>query len=255
MPFHLPKPLHGWRAFVGEVGIIVFGVLIALGAEQAVEAYHWRVEVDAARQAMAIELSDSIGQSYERERLSPCIERRLDTISAILTRASRTGRLPPVGPIGKPLNRTWVDSAWQTTISGQTASHFSRHELNQLGYIYDYVGRARRGSEEELLAWTDLQSISGPGRPVSSDEVSRLIRDVERARTWDTYVGIASGYMRQQTGQVALPYDQGTIEESSWQVTSPRFCDPVGTDIPPEYGHSSVEGAAKLARRQPFTIH
>ena len=29
MHLHLPKPLHGWRAFVGEVGIIVLGVLIA----------------------------------------------------------------------------------------------------------------------------------------------------------------------------------------------------------------------------------
>lgn len=35
--FHLPKPLHGWREFLGEEGIIVFGVLIALGAEQIVE--------------------------------------------------------------------------------------------------------------------------------------------------------------------------------------------------------------------------
>jgi hypothetical protein len=38
MHFHLPKPLHGWREFGGEVGIIVLGVLIALGAEQIVES-------------------------------------------------------------------------------------------------------------------------------------------------------------------------------------------------------------------------
>jgi hypothetical protein len=42
MQFHLPKPLHGWRAFVGEVGIIVLGVLIALTAGQVVEWVHWR---------------------------------------------------------------------------------------------------------------------------------------------------------------------------------------------------------------------
>jgi hypothetical protein len=45
MHFHLPKPLHGWRAFVGEVGIIVLGVSIALGAEQAVETMHHRAQV------------------------------------------------------------------------------------------------------------------------------------------------------------------------------------------------------------------
>ena len=32
MDFHLPKPLHGWREFVGEVRTTVLGVLIALGA-------------------------------------------------------------------------------------------------------------------------------------------------------------------------------------------------------------------------------
>jgi len=34
MHIPLPKPLHGWRAFVGEVGIIVLGVLIALAFGQ-----------------------------------------------------------------------------------------------------------------------------------------------------------------------------------------------------------------------------
>jgi hypothetical protein len=255
MHFHLPKPLHGWRQFVGEVGIIVLGVLIALGAEQAVEEWHWRGEVDDARKAMAIELSDSIGQSYERDRLSPCIERRLDSISAILTRASRTGRLPPVGKVGKPLYRTWVTSAWQTTIGGQTASHFSRRELNQLGYIYDYVERAGRASDQEMLAWIDLQSISGPGRPISSDELSRLIRDVERARAWDTTISVISAYMRQLTEQVALPYDRQTIRESSWQITSSSYCDPIGSDIPSDYGHLSLDDAARLARRSTLTIH
>ncbi len=255
MHVHLPKPLHGWRAFVGEVGIIVLGVLIALGAEQVVEALHWRQEVSEARTAIAYELSDSIGQSYERERLSPCIEARLDSISAILSEASRTGRLPPVGMIGKPLNRTWVDSAWKTTIGGQTAAHFSRRELNQLGYIYDYVERAGRGTDQEMLAWTDLQSISGPGRPVSPDEVSRLIRDVERARAWDNYVGGASAFIHQLARQVALPYDKQTITESSWQPTNASYCGPIGTRVPEGYGHSSLEDAAKIARRSPFTIH
>ena len=56
MHFHLPKPLHGWREFLGEVGIIVIGVLIALGAEQVVESIHWRESVSQMRQAMRSEL-------------------------------------------------------------------------------------------------------------------------------------------------------------------------------------------------------
>ena len=52
MHFHLPKPLHGWREFVGEVGIIVLGVLIALGAEQVIDNLHSRNEVKQTRQAL-----------------------------------------------------------------------------------------------------------------------------------------------------------------------------------------------------------
>ena len=40
--FRLPKPLHCWREFAGEVAIIVMGVLIALGAEQVVISFNDR---------------------------------------------------------------------------------------------------------------------------------------------------------------------------------------------------------------------
>ena len=38
MRFTSLTPIHGWRAFWGEVGIIVIGVLIALGARQVAMA-------------------------------------------------------------------------------------------------------------------------------------------------------------------------------------------------------------------------
>jgi hypothetical protein len=49
MHFHLPKPLHRWRAFAGEVGIIVLGVLIALGAEQVAQWIHEQNDVKELR--------------------------------------------------------------------------------------------------------------------------------------------------------------------------------------------------------------
>jgi len=55
MLFKLPRPLHGWRAFFGEVAIIVFGVLIALAFGQLVDAW-WRDKVSHAEAAMRLEL-------------------------------------------------------------------------------------------------------------------------------------------------------------------------------------------------------
>src|SRR5438067_2189068 len=81
MEVHRPKPAHGWRAFLGEVGIIVLGVLIALVAEQAVRAMEWRHKVHAAEAAMAIELRDDDGpQAYARAVMHPCLQQALDGI-------------------------------------------------------------------------------------------------------------------------------------------------------------------------------
>ena len=46
MEIHRPKAVHSWRELLKEIGIIVIGVVIALGAEQAVESLHWMRQVD-----------------------------------------------------------------------------------------------------------------------------------------------------------------------------------------------------------------
>lgn len=46
MEVQKPKPWRGWREFGKEVATIVLGVLIAIGAEQAVEQPQALVEQD-----------------------------------------------------------------------------------------------------------------------------------------------------------------------------------------------------------------
>ncbi len=41
MEIHKPKAVHRWREFLIEIGTITFGILIALGLEQGIEALHW----------------------------------------------------------------------------------------------------------------------------------------------------------------------------------------------------------------------
>src|SRR6478609_8980611 len=94
MHFHIPKPLHGWRAFAGEVGIIVVGVLIALGAEQVAENVHERHVAEQARENVRAEAA--MDASFIQGRLSAqgCVERRLAELSDILGRAGE-GDLHP----------------------------------------------------------------------------------------------------------------------------------------------------------------
>ena len=72
MHFHLPKPLHGWREFAGEVGIIVIGVLIALSAEQVVEDWQWHQKLAAAKKSIDFELNAQLDYSEEVVGLARC---------------------------------------------------------------------------------------------------------------------------------------------------------------------------------------
>jgi hypothetical protein len=82
MHFHLPKPLHGWREFAGEVGIIVIGVIIAIGIEQFVQAIHWRNEVSNSRVAIADDIERNNRAFAFRLAAHDCIADRLVTLKS-----------------------------------------------------------------------------------------------------------------------------------------------------------------------------
>jgi hypothetical protein len=91
--FHLPKPLHGWRAFVGEVVIIVIGVLIALGAEQVVESIHGRQNVAELRGGLDGELADDRARWEEMRSEDRCTLQRLDALERWVATAPPNARL------------------------------------------------------------------------------------------------------------------------------------------------------------------
>lgn len=84
MLFRLPVPRHGWRAFWGEVGIIVLGVLTALVAQQVVEGLSQRSQARAAERAIREEIEINFARLRERSSVKPCVDRRLDEIQALI---------------------------------------------------------------------------------------------------------------------------------------------------------------------------
>src|SRR5665213_1446672 len=89
MHVHLPKPLHGWREFAGEVGIIVLGVLIALAFEQGVEAWHSMQERDHIVRALSSEAVAMAENATERVGLNKCNGDRLAELAAKLNQPNQ----------------------------------------------------------------------------------------------------------------------------------------------------------------------
>ncbi len=255
MHFHLPKPLHGWREFTGEVGIIVIGVLIALGAEQVVEKIHWRSEVGAARSALGYELADSVGEGFEREHIYDCVEQRLNFLAATLDQADRAGRLPPLASPGSPPFRTWLDATWKTTMAGQTASHFSRPELNVYGDIYVFVQNLQEVGPRELTVWSRLDGIAGPGRQIAPAEVERLRNDIAEARLLNWLTTVSGMRLREAADKGKIGYDAGVVREYAERPRSNfSVCRPMNAKPPEHYASSSLDNPLEHLRQSPLVI-
>lgn len=182
MHFHLPKPLHGWREFVGEVGIIVVGVLIALGAEQLVEAAHWRDKVESAKKSIDFELNLQLDLSDEVIRFGACDDRYIDALEAAIIRHDRTaiGKLHDTQP---PFQfRPWRSTAWQSAMSTQVADHIPADELSQYAFMFSSFTDMLRFQDSIIENFGDatVGRLGGPTDPASTE---LQLKAAERLRT------------------------------------------------------------------------
>lgn len=182
MHFHLPKPLHGWRELIGEVGIIVIGILIALGGEQLVEARQWHDKVEAAKDSINIELNTELDYSEEVMALSNCAPKFVNALeSAILRHDSRTiAKLHDIQPPFDP--RPWRSTAWQAAMSTEVADHFGRGELAQYAFMSNSFEDVRRAQEAMLNDFADATTgrLGGPSDPAT---INAQLAAAERFRT------------------------------------------------------------------------
>jgi hypothetical protein len=179
MHFHLPKPLHGWREFVGEVAIIVLGVLIALGAESAVQSIEWRHKVDAAVADMNNELSAGDGpEAYERVALHDCVAMHLNRVRAAVERADRADSRRLIDQFWLP-NRTWDSLARDAANSADVAAHMPHERMFQYRIAYEMVPDMQRLAEKELADLGHFRGLPASGGPLATDEKLSEIAAIE----------------------------------------------------------------------------
>lgn len=186
MHFHLPKPLHGWREFAGEVGIIVVGVLIALGAEQVVETIHWRDAARTARDSVSEEMQDHYFAASEMAIAQPCIDRQLELLEQAVTAPGPYRPVPSYsegafrfsfrGPA-----RAWSDHVWESVSNDGTAAHFDRKSRLGFAAFYGLVEYIRAKNAEADMLRLRLAALSQPIQPDAAARAA-LVADIEEAR-------------------------------------------------------------------------
>ena len=147
MQVRLPKPLHGWRAFAGEVGVIVLGVLIALGAQQVVETIHDRQDVNELRGALRGELADDRARWEHMRAQDNCTEQRLDLLEKWAATAPPDARLTHNPYVVMLWNMH--SSAWDLAKTSPAATHIPLKERLTYADLYGAIDNWRQFFDEE----------------------------------------------------------------------------------------------------------
>ena len=171
---HLPKPLHGWRAFAGEVGVIVLGVLVALGAQEAVEALHWKHEVAAARSALSQDMAQSNRVFAYRVAAHDCVARRLSRIQDIIEQSAQHQAPPKVEGVFPDIGNALFKNAWETSRAAEVLAHFDRKSLGLYGAYYLQLDNIGAFMMRENDDWGILRVLEGNPDRLGPNDIAGL---------------------------------------------------------------------------------
>lgn len=219
MHLHLPKAIHGWREFAKEVGIIVLGVLIALGFEQVVQMWRWHEQVRTTRAALTNEVILSALWAEERLAVQPCLHQRVRELVTKLNSGAMnwTGDPLMVGrarhPIGREFetaipvvyrtpHRPWLTDEWETAKATGVVDHMDREDVRLFEFIFRSVGELQAYQDQETTLQPQISYLSFNQ---NLDPQSRVQALVTLARL-DYLNGIETGMAREMLSAARLAH-------------------------------------------------
>jgi hypothetical protein len=164
------------------VGIIVVGVLIALAAEQLVDAWQWREKTARAEDAMRIELADDDGpQAYARELIGACLDNEItkirddaDTAPPDQLRKWTAAYAPPF--------RTWDSEAWKIVVASDIGSHMGSERLIAWSAPYRFLPQLTEEDQREARLVIELRADLPPSGNPSPSDLKALRLDAAQLR-------------------------------------------------------------------------
>ena len=224
MHFRLPKPLHGWRAFAGEVGVVVLGVLLALGAQQVVQSVQWRSDVHDFRAAVDTELQFNLAASEYRIRQSPCLVRRLAELNR-WSAAQRAGQaVPLLREIGYPKRVSPGTSVWDSR-NGDLTGHVPIEARLAYSDLYDLIGNQWDLLQGERQTWLSLNGFNHATK-LSPEDLIRLDELIFRAKTYNRFIVGDQSDFAPDVRSLGLRASFGRLTPTITPL-DPEFCKPL----------------------------
>ena len=184
---HKLKPIKNWREFAKEVGIIVLGVVIALGGEQAVEAIHHKSEVRELRAALNEELAFDMGVQQLSVAQIPCTQARVRELASWAGSWQAHRPLKLAGAMPFPAVRNFRTATWRYA-AGPAISLLPLRQRTAYARFYDSIETVDSRKERSLEAWGDLQKYRFAAE-IDREDLRHIADDIGAIATFDNVGG------------------------------------------------------------------
>ena len=162
-------------------------MLIALGAEQAVEWLHWHEQAQKADARLFAEARVVLNHMVERLDIQTCQERRLVQIKdRLLASGPAWSGMAPFYTQGPPAGstyahpmKTWPRTAWENAVASTAANHLPPDRLADYAKIFD---AAQREASDQTTEHEDSSQLNllGSNLTLTPDQKIQFLLIVER---------------------------------------------------------------------------
>jgi hypothetical protein len=163
MDVHKPKPIHNLRELASEIGVIVIGILIALGLEQVIETLHTRERTEVAQQAVDREVRFNLAKANRELDMRACMERQMAALSDAIGKRDQGKVRRLLGTAGFVGPFPWTHAAWQAAVDSEAADHFDPARRHDYWLIYGTVNASDRAQDQYWDAYAQLRAIALSG--------------------------------------------------------------------------------------------
>ena len=154
------RPLHGWRAFFGEVGVVVLGVLLALGAQQLVQDIQIGSDIREFRKTIDREIGMNVYALDLRASQFDCDRQKLAELTKWLNQSRSELSVPAIYPHG-PLVPSRARSAWDSR-DAETYRQLPVDIRQRYAMFYDDIDNDWDLNKMQLAARSSLARFSEP---------------------------------------------------------------------------------------------
>jgi hypothetical protein len=213
------KPPTGWSDFVTELIIVVLGVFIALGAQEAVNSWKARNDLAEFRSAVDREIAENLAAYEQRYRQASCVSARLDQLESWQL-DWRDGSGPAMaGRIRRPIGYTLSQDVWTSGV----AANLREMPLEQrLKYAAIYGGLQTYDNLRlrEAMIWQELYSYD-QARSLTPTEVNNLRGLVLSAQSLDWSIDGNWRELKQQARELGIAPANYTLDPVALRICTP----------------------------------